>query len=397
MRLDSPLALATTAVHAGRTDLGLAHAPPLDLSTTYRLPDPAGGTNSIDAWAGGAGAAPNPVYSRLHQPTVARFETAMAALEGADASVAFSSGMAAITAVLLAARARGNHIVGVRPVYGGTDHLLSVGLLGFDITWVPEDGVADAIREDTALVVAESPANPTLQLLDLAHVVRQAGDVPVMVDATFATPLRCRPLDHGATYAVHSATKFLGGHGDVLAGVVSCAEAEAAALRQVRIATGAVLHPLGGYLLHRGLQTLAVRLDRAEATAGVLVERLLAHPAVAAVHWPGLESTDPRGLVGRQLSGPGSLLAVDVGSLDAARQVMAGVGLWVPAVSLGSCDSLIQHPAGLTHRVVAPEGREQGGIGPGLLRLSVGLEDAEDLWADLRRSLDSLLLQAAAR
>lgn len=390
-------ARSTTAVHAGRADLGLAHTPPLDLSTTYRVPDPAAGTDSIDAWAAGASGADNPIYSRLHQPTVARFEQAMAALEGADASVAFASGMAAITAVLMAARSRGRHIVGVRPVYGGTDHLLSVGLLGFDITWVTEDGVAEAIREDTALVVAETPANPTLQLLDIASVVAQAGAVPVMVDATFATPLRCRPLEHGATYAVHSATKFLGGHGDVLAGVVSCAEPFAAELRQVRIATGAVLHPLGGYLLHRGLQTLAVRLDRAEANAAKLVERLQGHPAVSAVHWPGLAHTDPRGLLGRQLDGPGALLAIDVGTRDAARQVMAQVRLWTPAVSLGSCDSLIQHPAGLTHRVVDPQAKADSGIGPGLLRLSVGLEDAEDLWADLSAALESLLLQAAAR
>lgn len=382
---------ATLAVHAGRDDFGElgVHAPPLDLSTTYPIADLAQGTASLDALAGGAGTAPNAVYGRLLNPTVARFEQALARLEGTEAGVAFASGMAATTACLLAARMRGNHVVAVRPLYGGTDHLLATGLLGLDVTWATADTVGESIRPETSLVVIETPGNPTCDLVDVAHVVRQAGDVPVLVDSTFATPILQRPAELGATYVLHSATKFLGGHGDVMAGVVATSDEHAHALRQVRILTGGVLHPLAGYLLHRGLTTLPIRVERAQATAQELALRIAAHPAVAATHYPGLPGGDPRGLVGTQMSGPGSMLAFEVaGGYDGAVRLLDALDLVTVAVSLGSVDTLIQHPAGLTHRVVGEEARADSGIGPGLLRLSVGLEDVDDLWEDLARGLD---------
>lgn len=390
-------ALSTLAVHAARADHGLGHAPPIDLSTTWRLPDPEGATASLDAMAEGAGPLGNPVYARLHNPTVAGFERALAALEGAEASVAFGSGMAAITALILATVPAGREVLAVRPVYGGTDHLLESGLLGRRVRWVQPEEVAEAVAPDTALVMVETPANPTVELVDVESVVEAAGDVPVAVDATFATPMRLRPLALGARYSVHSATKFIGGHGDVVAGVVSCSEADARPLRQVRVVTGGILHPLGGYLLHRGLQTLPVRIDRAEASASLLAARLAAHPAVRRVLHPSQPGCDPRRLVGRQLSGPGAILAFDVGGIHAARDVMSRLGLITSAVSLGSVDTLIQHPASLTHRIVTEEGRAQGGVTPGLLRLSVGLEDPEDLWADLARGLAVLAAPVAAK
>ncbi len=383
----------TLAVHAGREDFAAlgVHAPPLDLSSTYPVHDLAAGMASLDAMvAGGAPtAAGGSVYTRLHNPTVARAETAIAALEGAEACVAFASGMAAYTAALLAV-ARGRHVVAVRPLYGSADHLLASGMLGCDVTFTDADGVAAAMRPDTALVCLETPTNPTVELLSVRDVVRQAGGVPVMVDATFATPLRLRPLDHGAALVLHSATKALAGHGDVLAGVVSTNDAAlAASLRQVRLLTGSVLHPMAAYLLHRGLATLALRVDRAEANARVLAERLAAHPAVAAVHWPGLAGGDPRGMLGVEQSGPGSVLAFELASGDPAApgRLLAALRLITPAVSLGSTDTLIQHPASLTHRVV-PEGvREGSGIGGRLLRVSVGVEGVEDLWGDLGGAL----------
>lgn len=388
---------STLAVHAGRADHGLGHAPPIDLSSTWRLPDPAAATASLDAMAAGQAPQGNAVYARLHSPTVAGFERALARLEGTDASVAFSSGMAAITALILAAVPAGGEVLAVRPVYGGTDHLLASGLLGRRVRWVRATEVADAIGEDTALVLVETPANPTLELVDVAAVVEAAGAVPVAVDATFATPLRLQPLALGARFSLHSATKFLGGHGDVVAGVISCSEADARPLRQVRLLTGSVLHPLGGYLLHRGLQTLPVRLDRAEGSASALAARLSAHPCVRRAMHPSLPGADPLGLLGRQLGGPGAVLAFDVGDAVAARAVMGRLSLVTVAVSLGSVDTLIQHPASLTHRVVSDEGRAQGGVSPGLLRLSVGLEDPEDLWADLDQALACLHGQAAAK
>ena len=390
--------LATRAVHAGRQDLAAlgVHALPIDLSSTYPFTDLGGATASLDALVAGDKDAPNPIYARLHNPTVARFEDALAELEGAEASVAFASGMAALTAVLLAARADGGHVVATRPIYGTTDHLLTCELMGLEVTWTTPDGVADALRPDTALVITETPANPTLALVDLEYVVLQAGDVPVLVDSTFATPVLQRPLEHGATLVMHSATKFLGGHGDVVAGAVACGEAWARRLRQVRVATGALLHPLAGYLLHRGLQTLPLRVERAQATASALAARLLAHDLVEAVHYPGLDGCDPTGIVGRQMDGPGTMIAFEVaGGYEAARAVCEGVALMTPAVSLGSVDTLVQHPAGLTHRVLSDEARAEGGVAPGLLRLSVGLEAADDLWCDLEGALAATARPAA--
>jgi len=385
---------STRAVHGGRDDfpeLGV-HAPPLDLSSTYPFSDLDLATASLEALADGAASAPTPIYSRLHNPTVARFERALADLEGAEEAVAFASGMAAVTAVLLAARERGSHVVALRPIYGGTDHLLTSGLLGMQVTWATADTLASAITPDTALVLMETPANPTMQMVDIEAVVRAAGPVPVMVDSTFATPILQQPLRHGAAFALHSATKFLGGHGDVLGGVVATSAAHAAALRRVRIVTGGVLHPLAGYLLHRGMPTLPVRVHAQQEGARILAGRLVEHPGIEAVAYPGLPGQDPLGIVGRQMSGPGSLLSFRVrGGYEAARQVLRTVTLITPAVSLGSVDSLIQHPAGLTHHIMDPESREATGIGPDLLRLSVGLEDPEDLWEDLDQALHAAL------
>ena len=398
--LPDDLAPDTLAVHAGRGDLREigVHAPPLDLSTTYPFSDLDGAVASLDAMMEGRDpTAGGPIYSRLHAPTVARFERGLAALEGTEDAVAFASGMAAITAALLAARqlASGgdgsaearNHVVGVKPIYGTTDKLLSSGVLGLDVTWTDARGVAEAVRKDTALVCVETPVNPTLDLVDLEDVVRQASGVPVMCDSTFATPVLQRPAAHGVDLVVHSGTKFIGGHGDVLAGVVACSQSWAARLKNVRILTGANLHPLAAYLLHRGLPTLPVRVRRAQETATALAARLAEHPAASEVYHPSLPGRDPLGLVGRQMDGPGPMLAFEVrGGFDAADRLMRALRVITPAVSLGSTDTLIQHPAGLTQRVASGEA---GAITPGLLRLAVGLEDADDLWRDLARGLDS--------
>lgn len=391
--------IETLAVHAGRDDfaeLGV-HAPPIDLSTTYPVADLGVGTESFDALVGGAASAVNPIYARLHNPTVGRVEQALAALEGTEACVAYGSGMAALTAVLMDARSRGGHVLVVRPLYGTSDHLLASGLCGLEAEFVDAGDIAARLRPDTALVIIETPANPTLDLVDIRAVVAAAGAVPVLVDSTFATPVLQRPAALGAAYVLHSATKFLGGHGDVIAGVVCCSEARARPLRTVRAATGALLHPLGAYLLHRGLPTLALRVERAQANAVVLANRLAERADVARVHFPSLGTVRNAHLVGTQMSGPGSLMAIDLrGGYAAAATVMAKVRLMTPAVSLGSVDTLIQHPAGLTHRVVDPQARLASGIGPGLLRLSVGIEAVEDLWADLAQALDAARLTAAA-
>jgi len=380
----------TTAVHAGREDFaGLTvHAPPLDFSSTYPIYDLGEAQDAFDALARGEAEAANPVYGRLHNPTVRRYERALAELEGTEDSVAFASGMAGLTACLLAACGERRHVVALRPLYGGTDHLLACGLLGLEVSWATEAGVASALRPDTGLVVLETPQNPTLGQVDIEAVVAAAGDVPVLVDNTFATPILQNPAAHGTAFVLHSATKYLGGHGDAIAGIVATSRERAARLRQVRILTGGVLHPMGAYLLHRSLPTLPFRVREAQKRAQIVAERLAADPRVTRVLFPGLPGQDPKGLLRRQLRGPGSVIAFEVkGGFEAAARLLASLRLITPAVSLGSTDTLIQHPAALTHRLVEPAAKAEAGITDGLLRISVGLEDADDLWADLSRGL----------
>jgi len=300
--------------------------------------------------------------------------------------------MAALSAVLLSLGEEGRrHVVAVRPIYGGSDHLLDTGLLGTDVTFTTAEGVAAALRPDTGLVLLETPANPTLDLVDVRAVVRAAGDVPVLVDNTFATPVLQQPAQLGATLVLHSATKFIGGHGDVIGGVVATAgpaAAEwAARLRRVRAITGGLLHPLGAYLLHRGLQTLPVRVHTQSAGAHKVAVGLAAHAEVEHVYYPGLGGDcDPLGLVGTQMSSGGAVLSFTVrGGYEQAKRVTQAVRLIGHAVSLGGVDSLIQHPAALTHRPVTGDAAPSRS----LLRLSVGLEDQEDLATDLHAALEA--------
>ncbi|MFC4906689.1 trans-sulfuration enzyme family protein [Actinomadura gamaensis] len=384
-----PLHPDSVAVHAGREDLADlgVHAPPIDLSTTNPLPGIEAGGLSYEAMAGGGTPVPEggAVYARLWNPTVARFESALAGMEHAEAAVAFSSGMAAMTAAVLATLKESGrrHVLAVRPLYGGTDHLLASGLLGAEVTYCSASRVAASVRPDTAMIVLETPANPTLDMVDIRAVVEAARGVPVLVDNTFATPVLQNPLDLGAAMVLHSATKYLGGHGDVIAGVIACGHQEAAALRRVRAVTGGLLHPLAAYLLHRGLATLPVRVRAQQANARRIVAWLTTHPGVARVHYPGLDG-DPLGLLGRQMSGTGAMISMDLrGGYEQAERVTSATRLFTHAVSLGGVDSLIQHPAALTHRPVPPDARPAAS----LVRLSIGLEDADDLIADLDRAL----------
>lgn len=379
-------AIDTLAVHAGRDDLvtlGI-HALPIDLSTTNPLPDVEHGGDSYESMA--TGGHPDPaggfVYQRLWNPTVARFEQALAALEHGEAAVAFGSGMAAMAAAILAMAADGKrHVVAVRPLYGGTDHLLGTGLLGTEVTYAAPDEVAAALRADTGLVVIESPANPTLELVDIRAVADAAGDVPLLVDNTFATPVLQNPLDLGAAMSLHSATKYIGGHGDVIGGVIACSEEIAGKLRSTRAITGALMHPLGAYLCHRGLQTLPLRIRAQQEGAIELADWLESQPAVKAVHFPG-RGPLASPLVGTQMRGPGAMIAIELESYAAASAVAAAVKLFTHAVSLGGVDSLIQHPAALTHRPVPAEARPAANV----LRISVGLESVDDLKADLAQA-----------
>ena len=384
--------IETLAVHGGMSGVaaGGSHVPVIDLSTTNPLAGVESGGDSYEnlATGGDLGEGDSAVYQRLWQPGVARFEESLSALEGTDGTVAYATGMAALSAVLIAAvAAKTPHIVALRPLYGGTDHVLATGLLGTDVTWTDGAGVAAAIRADTGLVILESPANPTLELTDIRAVVDVAGGVPVLVDNTFATPVLQRPIESGATLVLHSATKYLGGHGDVMGGTVSGPHDWIVRLRQVRALTGGLLHPFAAYLLHRGLRTLPVRVRAQQETAGEIARRLVGHPALTRVLYPGLPGQDPAGLIGTQTSGAGSLIALDLaGGYDAAVRFTEACTLITHAVSLGGIDSLVQHPASLTHRPVEAHARPAAGV----VRLSIGLEHADDLTADILQALDAV-------
>jgi len=389
--MPAQLRLETRAVHGGMTGLREAgqHVPPIDLSTTNPLAGVETGGDSYEQLATGGDLldGQSAVYQRLWQPGVARFEDSLAALESAEGAVAFSSGMAALTATLIACVAAGTpHVVALRPLYGGTDHVLASGLLGTTVTWCDASTLAASIRPDTGLVIVETPANPTLELTDIRAVVDAAGSVPVLVDNTFATPVLQRPIELGATIVLHSATKYLGGHGDVMGGVLATSTEWVTRLRQVRALTGGLLHPFAAYLLHRGLRTLPVRVRTQQQTAGELAAQLVGHPALSRVLYPGLPGQDPLGLIGTQTEGAGSLIALDfAGGFDAAVRFTEACRVISHAVSLGGVDSLVQHPASLTHRPVEAGAKP----GAGIVRLSIGLEHVDDLADDVFRALDA--------
>ena len=391
------LSLPSVAVHAGRTDLrdlGV-HAVPIDLSTTAPLPDVTEARDILDGLIEGkplpTGA--STIYRRAWNPTVARFEGAVAALEGyvpdgpsLDVEgVAFASGMAATHAVILSRVAAGKpHVIAVRPLYGGTDAIVESGILGTTVTYAEPADIAQHITDQTGLVVLETPSNPTLELRDIADIARQAGDVPVMIDNTFASPVLQQPLRHGAAYSMHSATKYLGGHGDAMGGIVVASPELAQSLRPIRTITGGVMDPFTAYLMLRGIGTLPIRMRAQQESAGVLAQWLTEQPQVSRVFYPGLQGADPTGLIGRQMSGPGAMLAFEMaGGFGAAEKACSALRLITHAVSLGGIDTLIEHPASLTHRVVNESAQPHESV----LRISVGLEDPADLIADLAQAL----------
>ena len=381
----------TDCVHAGQRDGRIL--PQIDLSTISPIRDLSSAIDDISKLNAGEQSVHSSIYSRLHNDTVFCFEAALAKVEEAEAVVSFSSGMAAITALILDAVNRGGHIIGCRPIYGGTDSLLTANYLSANVTWCHPVEVSQHIQHNTALIMIETPANPTCTLTDIKAVAQEANGIPLSVDSTFATPYLQHPLALGAQFSIHSATKFIGGHSDVLAGAIACREEDAKRLRKIRLMTGATLHPLSAYMLHRGLQTLHLRVEAAQQNAMRLAERLRAHPAIERLYYP--DAKDP--LIGTQMLGTGSMMAFTLkGGFEAAQSLMGAVQLITPAVSLGSVESLIQHPAGLTHRNVSEASKLDGGISDALIRFSVGVEEGEDLWTDLNQALNKVIRSLAA-
>lgn len=339
------------------------------------------------------GTGSNRFYSRYGNPTVTGFEAAIAELEGAESARAFASGMGAISAVLLGLCSQGDHIVAQRQLYAGTQLLLQSACprFGIDVTFV--DGTdpqawADAVRPGkTVLLFAETPANPRLDLVDLDALAAVPGPMKV-VDSTFATPLVQRPLDHGIDLVVHSATKAIAGHNDATLGVVAGSRELIDWLWSFAVLQGANASPFDAMNGLRGLRTLGVRLRQQTEGAQRLAEVLEAHPAVECVCYPGLPSHPQHELAQRQMRLDGGLLTFDVaGGLEAGQAFVESVRIAQLATSLGGPETLVTHPASTTHVNLLPEELAANGIGPGTIRVSVGLEHPDDLVADFTQAL----------
>ncbi|HEX9682585.1 MAG TPA: PLP-dependent aspartate aminotransferase family protein [Acidimicrobiales bacterium] len=380
----------TLAVTTGRGDQHGALAPVLWSTTTFAF------DRVEDASRKATTPRVRDLYGRYGNPTVAAFEETVAALEGAEASLAFSSGMGAITTVLLTLLKQGDHAVFGRQLYASTVRTVHDLLprLGVDVTVVDVTDTAAieaaVVPGRTMAIFIESPANPLCQLADLEAIAAIKGPIKVC-DATFATPMVCRPLDFGFDLSLHSATKGLGGHNDALLGVVSGSVELITWIWGYHSFIGASASPAEAQNALRGLRTLGVRLRQQTETATRLATLFEGHTAVARVHYPGLDSHPQADIARRQLHMGGAVLAVELaGGLDAGRRLCEDAAIPMLAPSLGGPETLLSHPASMTHVDLTPEQRAEAGIADGLVRISVGLEHPDDLVADFERVLRAL-------
>ena len=342
-----------------------------------------------------AGAEPGYLYSRFANPTVAVFERKMAALEGGDQAIAFSSGMAAICTTLLAVLEAGDEVVYVGTLYGGTDGVMRQMLPRLGIRAVHAAAVEDipgCVNGRTRAVYVETPSNPTLGICDLAKVaaLAKARGLVSIADNTFATPVLTRPLDLGINVVVHSATKYIGGHGDATGGVAVAGLPYAATIRNAGMKElGGCMSPHDAALFIRGLKTLPLRVAASCDNAQTIAEVLHRHPAVAKVHYPGVPEHPGHATAIRQMRRFGGILSLELaGGLPAARLFLDSLSLVTQAVSVGDTDSLACHPASTTHSAVDPAARLAAGVTPGLVRMSLGIEDGNDLKRDVLRALE---------
>ena len=381
----------TQTVHAGiEEDIHGAVVPPIYQTSTFKFKNVQHGANLF------AGAEEGYIYTRMRNPTVEAMENAIAVLEGGAKALGCGSGMAAVHTALAALVKAGDHVVCSESVYGPTSTLLKTVMSGFGVesTFVDTsnlDAVRAAMRENTRVVFVETPGNPTLIISDLSAIAEIAHkqDAKLVVDNTFMGPAMQRPFELGADVIVHSLTKSLNGHADVVGGVVVVKDEEAYPhFRKTLNQIGGVIDPFNSFLVHRGLKTLSLRVQRASESAIRVAEYLEQHPKVMWVRYPGLPS-HPQYEIGRkQMSGPGSMIAFELtGGIEAGRKMMDNVHLCQLAVSLGGVESLIQHPASMTHASMGKEQREQAHITDGLVRLSVGIEDVEEIIEDLEHAL----------
>ena len=390
----SDFGFSTRAIHHGYNPLehGGAVIAPIYLTSTFAFPTVEYGAGCF------AGEESGHFYTRISNPTLALLESRMAALENGEAAVAFSSGMGAIAATFWTLLRPGDEIIVNRTLYGCTFALLhhGIGEFGVVVKHVDMSDLAEleaAISPATRMIYFETPANPNMQLVDIAAVstiAQRYNDLLVVIDNTYCTPYLQRPLEMGADIVVHSATKYLSGHGDITAGMVVTRQdlANRIRLQGLKDLTGAVLSPQDANLLMRGIKTLALRMDRHCSNALAIAQFLESHPAVESVTYPGLPSFAQYALATRQMKLPGGMIAFELkGGIESGRHFMNALQLFSRAVSLGGAESLAQHPASMTHSAYTKDERAQHGIHEGLVRLAIGLEDIEDLMADITQAL----------
>ncbi|MBE1296524.1 methionine gamma-lyase [Phycobacter azelaicus] len=399
--MSAPKSFATRAIHHAYDPMQNEGAltPPLHLTSTFAFETAEAGGETF------AGDRAGHIYSRISNPTCDLLEQRIATLEGAEAGLAMASGMGAVTAVLWTLLSPGDEVIVDKTLYGCTFAFMRHGLAkwGVTITHVDMTDVENlraAISDKTRVVYFETPANPNMRLVDIAAAseIAHAAGAQVVVDNTYATPYLTRPIELGADIVVHSATKYLGGHGDVVAGLVAGTAEQITEIRLVGMKdmTGAVMAPFNAMLILRGLKTLALRMERHCASAETVAEYLQAHPAVQQVHFPGLECFDQFDLAARQMDEPGAMIAFEVkGGMAGGIAFMNRLKMIQRAVSLGDAETLIQHPASMTHSTYTAEERALHGISDGLIRLSVGLEDVDDILQDLEQALPTATKHAA--
>jgi len=390
---------STRAIHFGydASQHQGALVPPIYTSSTYSFPDAAYGGRCF------AGTEAGYFYTRISNPTLALLEGRLASLEEGAGAVVFGSGMGAITSTLWSLLEQGDEILADLTVYGCTFAFLNHGLTRYGVTVRHVDmcdpaNVAQAMGPRTKVVYFETPANPNMRMVDIAAIaaIAHAGKATVVVDNTYCTPYLQQPLLLGADVSVHSMTKYLGGHGDLTAGAAVFADAELA--QRVRLfglkdMTGAVMSAQDAHLVMRGLKTLTLRMDRHCQSAQKVAELLQGHRATEVVHFPGLPGNRFHALARRQMRQFGGMVAFELkGGLEAGIRFMDALQLITRAVSLGDAETLAQHPASMTHATYTPEQRAAHGIAEGLVRISVGLEDPDDILQDLQQALDTSLL-----
>ncbi|PHI05783.1 methionine gamma-lyase [Fusobacterium polymorphum] len=388
--------LGTTAIHAGTLkNLYGTLAMPIYQTSTFIFDSAEQGGRRFALEEAGY------IYTRLGNPTTTVLENKIAALEEGEAAVATSSGMGAISSTLWTVLKAGDHVVTDKTLYGCTFALMCHGLtrFGIDVTFVDTsnlDEVKNAIKENTRVVYLETPANPNLKIVDLEALSKLAHKNPntlVIVDNTFATPYMQKPLKLGADIVVHSVTKYINGHGDVIAGLVITNKELADQIRFVGLKdmTGAVLGPQDAYYIIRGMKTFEIRMERHCKNAKKVVEFLNKHPKIERVYYPGLETHPGHEIAKKQMKDFGAMISFELkGGFEAGKTLLNNLKLCSLAVSLGDTETLIQHPASMTHSPYTKEEREAAGITDGLVRLSVGLENVEDIIADLEQGLEKI-------